>query len=584
MLRRILALLFAAFAAAAIAAPEAIVVPGEPVVAEKASGPAPRLRLQAKAAAVRAALSPVTAVEVESVRQANTDATAKRFMIGVNRAVLPVQGGVPAADNASWTNVEGGYAAQFSVTSPDAAALRASIDLRGTPLGVEMVFFGSAAPAQLLGPVRVGDIADRTVAWWSPVTEGDTLNVEVFVPAGLDPAATAFRMAEVSHLFTSAASGFNKRVQDIGRSGSCNVDVVCGNPSQAFLNTRNAVAKMLFTVGGGTGLCTGTLLNDTDPSTQIPWFYGANHCFDAESPPYRSPAQMQQIASTLNTYWFFEATACGSMAANPNFVQRFGGATYMYNNQPADVLFLRLNESAPAGAFLSGYSAQPFNAGQNATGIHHPQGDLKKVSQGTIQGFSTPDPRLLTSGFTEIRWFSGTTEGGSSGSGLWYFDGAQYLFRGGLFGGTALCSNPQGTDNYSRFDLVYQTLRQFLESAATPFANFTDLWWNPNESGWGLNLIQHANNQMFGVWYTYGADGKRLWIVMPEGQWTSSSTFTGALYIVSGPPYSAAFTPGNVHVNPVGNATLSFTNTNAGTWTYSVNGVSGVKTISRQPF
>src|SRR6185295_19593915 len=123
-----------------------------------------------------------------------------------------------------------------------------------------------------------------------------------------------------------------------------------------------------------------------------------------------------------------------------------------------------------------------------------------------------------------IRWSLGTTEGGSSGSGLWFFDGTQYFFRGGLWGGGASCQSPNLTDNYSRFDLAYPVLRQFLETSSTPFADFTDLWWNPNESGWGLNLIQHPTNQIFGVWYTYDANGKRTWFFMSGGTWTSSST------------------------------------------------------------
>ena len=127
-------------------------------------------------------------------------------------------------------------------------------------------------------------------------------------------------------------------------------------------------------------------------------------------------------------------------------------------------------------------------------------------------------------------------------------------------------------------------LRQFLEAVSAPFADFTDLWWNPNESGWGLNLIQHPSNQIFGVWYTYDANGKRIWFVMSGGAWTSSSTFTGDLYQTAGPPYNTQFNPANVTVTRVGTGTLSFTSANAGTWTYSINGVTGTKSLSRQPF
>lgn len=583
MTRTFLSFILALFTGAVLAAPAApLGVPGEFAVSTK-EAPAPRLRLAAKVAGPALRLPAVAESELERVRGANRNSGGKRLMIGVNRPVA-LAAEVPSAANVAWVAVEGGHAARFSAGSTDAASLRLAIELRGTPLDVEMVFFGSDDPQRLVGPVRVGEIADRTTAWWSPPTDGDTQTVEVFVPAGHDPKATGFRLAQVSHIFTSAGSSFKKRAADIGDSGSCNVDIQCiSNPSQAFLNTRLSVAKMIYAIGTSMFLCTGTLLNDTDAGTQIPWFYTANHCFENNDAPFRTPAQMQVIANTLTTYWFFEAISCGSQAV-PNFVTRSGGATYVYNNQPGDVLFLRLNESAPAGSFFSGWSPTPFAAGQTGTGIHHPQGDLKKVSQGTVQGFSTPFFGATSNGYTEIRWTLGTTEGGSSGSGLWAFDGSQYFFRGGLWGGGASCTSPNLTDNYSRFDLAYPVLRQFLETSSTPFADFTDLWWNPNESGWGLNLIQHPTNQIFGVWYTYDANGKRTWFVMSGGSWTSSSTFTGDLYQTSGPPYNVPFNPNSVHVNRVGTGTLAFSSADAGTWTYSVNGVTGVKTLQRQPF
>lgn len=589
MIRRFLPLLFAALAGAALAAPEVPrIVPGEVVTSAKAL-PAAKVRLDAAATPAPLVLPAVTAAELEAVSKANRrDAAkglAKRVRIGTNRDVPTPSGKAAKALEAAWKPVEGGYAARFAITSPEAVALRAGIDLSGLPPEAEMVFIGSGAPDAPAGPIRVGGIADRTGTWWSPPTEGETQTVEVFLPPGADPAGRSLRYTKVSHLFTSAASGFKSFAKGIGDSGSCNVDIACAqNPSAAFLNTRNSVARMVFTRADGSFLCTGTLLNDVDNGQQIPWFYSANHCFDNEDPPYRTAAQMQTIASTLVTYWFFEATTCGGSTAGA-FVTRNGGATWIYNNQARDVLFLRLNESPPNGAFLTGYSTEAFSAGQTGTDFHHPSGDLKKWSQGTVQGFSKPFTEAAANTFTEVKWFSGTTEGGSSGSGLWFFDGSQYTFRGGLWGGTALCSVPNGTDNFSRFDLVFPDLARYLATAA-PFANFSDIWWGgQSESGWGLNILQHPSNGVFIVWYTYDAQGKHTWYVVSDGTWTSSARFTGKLYITSGPAYdNPAYNSGNFHVTEVGTGTLEFTSADAGTWTYVINGVSGTKAITRTPF
>ena len=111
----------------------------------------------------------------------------------------------------------------------------------------------------------------------------------------------------------------------------------------------------------------------------------------------------------------------------------------------------------------------------------------------------------------------------------------------------------------------------------------TDLWWNPAESGWGLTLAQHGNN-VFGAWFTYAPSGRPLFVVMPGVQQQSADSFTGTLYTTTGPAYHAAtFDPAQVSVTNVGYATVRFTGDTA-TFTATVNGVTQVKTISRQPF
>lgn len=559
------------------------VVPGEPSLTPKDFAPAPKLRVAPKMAPdVR--LAPLADSEYKLIRDTNR-LNQKRLAIGVVRTVSRTLT-LPAAGDLAWKAVPGGFAAQASLNSPEAGALRLEIALAGVPEDVEMVFFGSDAPARLVGPVRVGDIADRTAPWWSPVTDGETQSVEFFVPARHQPRALSLRLTGASHLFTTVASGFVKRVSDIGDAGACNVDIKCSSlaSSQPFLNARNAVAQMIFNDGSSTFLCTGTLLNDTVATTQVPWFYSANHCFENNSLPFKTPSQMQAVANTLNTLWSFEAVACNAKTAPPS-TQLTGGATFIDNKPGADVLFLRLNNAVPAGAYFSGWDPNAIPLGATAVTIHHPQGDLKKVSEGTVQRYSSP-PVLggATAPFTEMRWHSGTTEGGSSGGGLFTFDGSQYLLRGGLWGGSALCSNPNGTDNYSRFDQVYGGLSNYLNPTSAPTVNYTDMWWNAGESGWGLNVIQHASGSVFVVWFTYGSNGKRTWYHVPTGTWTSPTRFTGTIYATAGPGFDGTFDSNLVTRTPVGTGTLSFTDANNGTWTFSVNGLMGTKVITRLAF
>jgi len=296
---------------------------------------------------------------------------------------------------------------------------------------------------------------------------------------------------------------------------------------------------------------------------------------------------LQAIANTLTTYWFFEAAACGSSSPNPNWQQVGGGATYLYSNPASDALFVRLNNAPPAGAFYSGWDPNPISIGASDIDIHHPQGDLKKVSQGQVVSFARWDSTTPTNSYIENLWSSGTTEGGSSGSALFTLSNGQYVVRGGLRGGTALCSNTSGTDLFSRFDQVYPNISQYLSvsSGPTPIANVTSLWWIPAESGWGLNLIHHnGSNIVFGTWYTYGQDGKRTWLVMPEAHWTSSNTFSGPLYTASGPRFDGPYDASQHALVQVGTGTLTLSDANNGTWSWSANGLSGSKRVTRFVF
>ncbi len=143
-----------------------------------------------------------------------------------------------------------------------------------------------------------------------------------------------------------------------------------------------------------------------------------------------------------------------------------------------------------------------------------------------------------------------------------------------------------------------------LSAAAqtTPATNYTDMWWNAGESGWGVSFMQHAtSNQVFAVWYTYdpretsNGQFKPLWIVMSGGTWTSPTTITGPVYVTNGVPYNQL--GGKTAQTQVGTFTFSFSSASTGTFAYNIAGsgtgtdpgaglpaFSGTKSITRQSF
>ncbi|MEP7068677.1 MAG: hypothetical protein ABI789_05525, partial [Usitatibacter sp.] len=120
-----------------------------------------------------------------------------------------------------------------------------------------------------------------------------------------------------------------------------------------------------------------------------------------------------------------------------------------------------------------------------------------------------------------------------------------------------------------------------------PSSNYSDLWWHEpanSESGWGVN-VTHQGDILFATIFTYNANGKGLWLVMPNGAKTGARSYSGPLYTTTGPPYSATpWDPALVGVNPVGAATFAFTDASRGTLVYNVNEVTIAKAITREAF
>ena len=115
--------------------------------------------------------------------------------------------------------------------------------------------------------------------------------------------------------------------------------------------------------------------------------------------------------------------------------------------------------------------------------------------------------------------------------------------------------------------------------------NYQDLWWNAAESGWGLN-VTHQGNTLFATLFTYDATGRDLWLVMSAGQRQADGSYLGDLYRTAGPAFNAVpFTPiGAADLTTVGSMRLRFTDGERGELSYTVNGTSVTKQITRQVF
>lgn len=120
-----------------------------------------------------------------------------------------------------------------------------------------------------------------------------------------------------------------------------------------------------------------------------------------------------------------------------------------------------------------------------------------------------------------------------------------------------------------------------LSMAATVTTDYTDMWWNSDESGWGANVIQQ-NDTMFVTLFVYDANRQPTWFVAPQVIYQGAGVFTGQLYQTSGTYYfEKPFVASSVTTLAVGTLTFTAVNPTHAVLRYRIGGFDIVKDVTR---
>lgn len=316
----------------------------------------------------------------------------------------------------------------------------------------DATFYVIGAAGYYQGPYTIADA--RAGTFDSPVVPGDEALIELRVP----PASEASAGIALSRVGVGFRNLF-KRALDTGpgTSGACNVNVVCplGEP---YPDQIRAVAYYEF-VGDGdhvSYICSGTLVADV-PHDLRNYFLTAAHCVSSASE-----------AASMVVYWNYQSTQCAVLSepAGGYFNDDEHGAALRATRADADFTLVELAATPEAAwhVYYAGWDASG-TAPTGTIGIHHPSGDVKKITAGPMP--RTIDNCIGTGGASHnTHWQTGpysqgTTESGSSGSGLFVVAGDvagrhDRLLIGTLSGGDAACSASDpaepngGTDCYGK--------------------------------------------------------------------------------------------------------------------------------------
>lgn len=321
---------------------------------------------------------------------------------------------------------------QLRVRSVGAYSLNVIFNQFNLPENARLFLIGVNS-GEILGAYSSANNSESRVLAVEPVA-GDELLIQYEEPVGVEFPGE-LEISRVSHDFVGIKSYDPRRPMGI-LSGSCNVNVNC-DLANGTESIRDAVCRIMIE---GTELCTGTLINNTSLDG-TPYLLTAYHCVG-------TPRKATSAVFIFN----FESPSCAFI---PGDVSRsLSGSTIKASFDSLDFALLQLNNAVP-------YSYRPHFAGWNRRNvapsssmtIHHPQGDVKKISidkDAALTGkFSSS---YLAKGFWNIvRWDYGTTESGSSGGPL--FDQNKLLI-GTEIGGAATCQLPTN-DYFSKFALAW---------------------------------------------------------------------------------------------------------------------------------
>ena len=312
--------------------------------------------------------------------------------------------------------------------------------------------------------------------------QGDDLVLVLNEPANTQP--SEIHIDRIMHNYRS--TGFATQ-EKINESASCEVNVNCSPVGDTWQDEKKGVARIYVVESGSAGWCTGSLINNTAQDCK-PYFLTALHCgvstsasnmtqwkfyFRYEAPTCTNPTSV----GTLANYFITGCVRKADSADN-------GGDT------GSDFLLVQLGSAANEATTITTLKSTNFNAywnGWNAnntattggTGIHHPAGDIKKISTFSGTTLSNSWGGSVQNTHWRLTWTAnsngyGVTEGGSSGSPL--FNNSQGYIIGTLTGGSSYCNAQTSPDMYGKISYHWT-------SNGTTTAKQLKPWLDPTNSG-----------------------------------------------------------------------------------------------------
>lgn len=409
---------------------------------------------------------PVAVLPALNVAKARQEDAAEP---GQNRFAAPILTDISPEKNGAWTDLPNGDRVwRCAVRSSGALGLVLLFDRFQIPAGGQFFAF-TPDQKKVLGAYTAKSCIPSG-KFTIGIVPGETAVLEYHEPQTAKNGAQ-IHLNRVDYAYDLAAmqDGQTAGALDFGQSLPCNVNVNC--PEGVNWQTeKKGVARILMVFSNGSGWCSGTMIANTSGSGE-PLFLTAQHCqLIGQSPDFDQWA----------FHFDYEAAGCTNPGVEPTLKSILGCQRLAYRIE-TDFLLLKLNPiPASYGVYFNGWT-RAATPPANTAFIHHPNGDIKKISidnqapvvfnktlnWGGVFGSSQPNTHW------EVKPDVGVFQPGSSGCPL--FDPSKRLF-GQLHGGSWDVANAclNNLAYFGRFDLSWSQgattdarLRDWLDPANT---------------------------------------------------------------------------------------------------------------------
>ncbi len=392
---------------------------------------------------------------------------------------LPVD--VDIERSGKWANAGNGTSIwRITVHAPGALALTLYFDrFHLPPEGKFFVY--SPSRTRLLGAFTHHNNNEANT-FATALISGDRVTLEYNAPEGAS--LPQLHLSEVAYAYRGV-SDFSGDRTGFGAAGKCQVNVRCSEGAN-WQNQVRSVARVEVKRGSSSVWCSGSLVNNTR-NDGTPYLLTADHC--------GSLSTSQDLSQWL-VYFNYQGTACPNPTTEPEPMTMTGVKLVAHGgnsgNTGSDFFLARLISAIPDSfnVYFNGWSRDTVPS-PSGMGIHHPQGDIKKISTYTRPLIRSTWNNHQAYTHWRVVWAGtthghGTTEGGSSGSPI--YDNQGHLV-GTLTGGDSSCDSAhlELPDYYGMF--YYHWDRNGTDSASV-----LKYWLDPinsnvmNCNGWALGV------------------------------------------------------------------------------------------------